>query len=110
MKLHRILLVFTIAVSFFACRHLHDAVSEKADPKVDYAKEGYVKAIVTDVQLDGCKYMLQLESDNKRLEPEELTPAFQHDSLKVWIKYEVDDRMSVCMAGQTIKLLDIRKR
>lgn len=110
MKLHRILLVFFIASAFFACRHLHDAVSDKADPKVDYEKEGYVKAFVTDVQLDGCHFMLQRESDNKRLEPEELTPAFQQDSLKVWIKYEVDDRMSVCMAGQTIRLLDIRKR
>lgn len=110
MKPTRIFLALLFAVSLFACRHLHDAVSDKADPKVDYAKEGYVKAFVTDVQLDGCHYMLQLESDNKRLEPDELTPSFQQDSLKVWIKYEVDDRMSVCMAGQTIKLLDIRKR
>lgn len=110
MKLSKLLFVFAIGIAFLACRHLHDAVSTKADPKVDYAKEGYIKAYVTEVQLDGCKYMLQPADGGKKMEPDELTAEFQKDSINVWLKYKAEERMSVCMAGQTIKVLDIRKR
>lgn len=110
MKLSRLFLVFVIGISFLACHHVHDVVTTKTDPKFDYAANGYIKAMVTDVQLDGCKFMLQPEGATKKLEPDQLLPEFQQDSLNVWLKYVDDDRMSVCMAGQTIKVIDIRKR
>jgi hypothetical protein len=105
-----IFLFTAILIAFVACHRVHDAVSTKADPKVDYSTEGYIKAIVTDVQLDGCRYMLKPDESDKKLEPQELAKEFQVDSLKVWVKYEVEDRMSVCMAGQTVRVIDIRKR
>jgi hypothetical protein len=55
--------------------------------------------------------MLELEKDKSRLEPDGLQPEFQKDSTKVWIKYKAaPDRLSICMAGATIDLLEIKKR
>ena len=76
----------------------------------DLEKQGFVKALVITMELDGCTYMLQQEADKKNLEPDGLSPEFQHDSMKVWIKYTAEDRMSVCMAGETIKLIEIKRR
>jgi hypothetical protein len=110
----RFILSLLVVVAFFSyqasCKKVADVVTYKADPKYDYPGNGYIKAFVTDVELDGCKWMLQDESDGKRYEPDGLQPEFEHDSLHVWLKYTVDDRMSVCMAGQTIKVVDIRIR
>jgi len=113
-----ILLAFILTASavIFSCHHLKqevkDVVSYDADPKYDYAGNGYAKGFVTDVQLDGCKWMIQLDSAGKRIEPgpDELAPVFLKDSLLVWVKYVPEDRMSVCMAGQTVHIVDIKKR
>ncbi len=78
--------------------------------EADMEKQGFVKAMIVQLELDGCSYMLEQESDKKRLEPDGLQPDFQKDSLKVWIKWQPEDRMSICMAGETIKLLEIKKR
>ncbi len=111
MKKHFILSLFAIAVIAFSCHRVKNAVTDKADPNFNYAADGYVKGFVTDVQLDGCKWMIQLpDSAKKRIEPDEIPPAFQKDSLLVWVKYTPEDRMSVCMAGQTVNIIDIRKR
>ena len=72
--------------------------------------QGFVKAMVITYEVDGCGYMLELSSDKSRLEPDGLQPDFQKDSLPVWIKYKTVDRMSICMAGATIDLLEIKKR
>lgn len=95
-----------IGLSFSAC------IFKKATKSTpDYAAEGYVKAMVVTMELDGCTYMLELESDKSKLEPDGLQPEFQKDSLPVWIKYKAaPDRMSICMAGATIDLIDIKKR
>lgn len=81
----------------------------KSDTEME--TEGFVKAMVVKYDVDGCGYMLELVSDKSRLEPDGLQPDFQKDSMKVWIKYKsAPDRMSVCMAGATIDLLEIKKR
>lgn len=111
-------LVFILAISafVFSCHHLKqevkDVVSYDADPNYDYAGHGYAKGFITDVQLDGCKWMIQLDSAGKRIEPgpDELPPVFLKDSLLVWVKYTPDDRLSICMAGQTVHIEDIKKR
>lgn len=73
--------------------------------------QGFVKAMIISYEIDGCNYMLELVSDKSRLEPDGLQPEYQKDSMNVWIKYKsAPDRMSVCMAGATIDLLEIKKR
>jgi hypothetical protein len=112
-------LVFILATSavIFSCHHLKqevkDVVTYDADPNYDYAANHYAKGFVTDVQLDGCKWMIQLvDSAGKKIEPgpDELPPTFLKDSLLVWVKYTPEDRLSVCMAGQTVHVQDIKKR
>jgi hypothetical protein len=111
MKKNFLVPVLAMLVFAFSCHRVKDAVTDKADPDFDYAKNGYVKGYVTDVQLDGCKWMIALQdSGGKKIEPDEIPPGFQQDSLLVWVKYKPEDRMSVCMAGQTVDILDIKKR
>lgn len=105
-KLSNLILIATVSLLLFSCSKLKKVTTTN----VDYAAEGYVKAMVVDIELDGCKYMLELESDKKKLEPDGLQEIFMQDSLPVWIKYKHADRMSICMAGETIDLLDIKKR
>lgn len=110
MKTRFIIAILAVAAILFSCHRVKEAVSEKADPKYDYAANGYVKGYVTNVQLDGCTWMIQLDSAGKRIEPNEIPPSFQQDSLLIWVKYKPEERMSICMAGQTVNILDIRKR
>lgn len=73
-------------------------------------KEGYIKATVVNLTLDGCSWMLQLE-DGKKLEPVNLKEEFKKDKLNVWIQYQVKKGgMSVCMAGEVITISDIKLR
>src|SRR5687768_7118523 len=76
-----------------------------------YLAQGYEKAIVTDnIGLDGCRFMLQLES-GKKLEPTNLAAEYTKDGLKVWVKYQlVKNAMSICMAGEIVQLTNIEKR
>jgi hypothetical protein len=105
-KLNNLILITTVSFLVFSCTKFKKATTDNTD----YAAQGYVKAMVVDIELDGCKYMLELESDKKKLEPDGLQEIFMKDSLPVWIKYKHADRMSICMAGETIDLLDIKKR
>jgi hypothetical protein len=82
---------------------------KKKDVVVDYAAQGYVKAEVRDYELDGCRFMLYL-NETQKLEPDYIPTEFQQDSALVWIKYQAENRMSICMAGETVKLIDIKKR
>ncbi|MBC6989373.1 hypothetical protein [Hymenobacter sp. BT491] len=61
--------------------------------------------------LDGCRFVLELSS-GKRLEPagEAWTAYTPHDGEKVYIAYTDDPRASICMVGQTVKLVCIRAR
>jgi hypothetical protein len=105
-KLNNLLIIAMLAFGAFACTPL----KKGAAAATDYAAQGYVKAMVINMELDGCTYMLELEADKKKLEPDGLQEIFQKDSLPVWIKYKSADRMSICMAGETIDLLDIKNR
>lgn len=101
----KLLLAAVFMLSLAAC------ITKKATTSdTEMETKGYVKAMVISYEVDGCGYMLEL-TDKSKLEPDGLQPEFQKDSLKVWIKYKaVPDRMSVCMAGATIDLLEIKKR
>jgi hypothetical protein len=101
----KLLLIVILALSFAAC-----GAKKATSSDTDMEAQGFVKAMVIKYDVDGCGYMLEL-TDKSRLEPDGMQPDFQKDSMKVWIKYKtVPDRMSVCMAGATIDLLEIKKR
>lgn len=70
----------------------------------------YTKATIINYTLDGCSWMLQLES-GKKLEPKNLAQEFKKEGLQVWIKYSNYENYSFCMAGQmvTINKIAIRK-
>ena len=71
-------------------------------------KGDLVKAMVLDYnELDGCTYILELE-DGTRLEPVELPESFRSDSLKVWVKYTIVKRASICMVGQMVTVNEIK--
>jgi len=87
------------------------------EPKRDFEKEGYTKAIVIFYEVDACKYILRLEPDLngpdviKQLEPSNLKEEFKKDQLAVWIKYTPNKGgVSTCMAGQMVDLTDIQLR
>lgn len=101
----KLFVIAILATLFTAC------MQKKTVSDADMEAKGFVKAMVVKYDVDGCGYMLQLLSDKQRLEPDGMQPEYQKDSLNVWIKYTVvPDRMSVCMAGSTIDLLEIKKR
>lgn len=71
---------------------------------------GALKAKVVNYEVDGCKWLLELDN-GKKLQPIELAPQFHKDKMKVWILYESQkDAMSNCMAGEIIKLTEIKLR
>lgn len=94
-----------LGLLLLACKH------QKVVTDTEMEAQGFVKAMVISYEIDGCNYMLELVSDKSRLEPDGLQPEYQKDSMNVWIKYKAaPDRMSVCMAGATIDLIEIKKR
>ncbi|MDO7885601.1 hypothetical protein [Hymenobacter cheonanensis] len=61
--------------------------------------------------LDGCGYVLQLDT-GKRLEPHgSLWQGFgKHDGDRVTISYESEPGASICMVGEGVKLTCIQAR
>ncbi|HET7817905.1 MAG TPA: hypothetical protein VFL70_01225 [Bacteroidia bacterium] len=81
-----------------------------AQPKMDFEKNGYIKATIINYEVDGCGFLIQLE-DGKKLQPANLSSDYKKDKLPVWVKYAPKKGgMSVCMAGQMIELSDIQLR
>lgn len=76
----------------------------------DYRSLKYSAATVKDYKdLDGCTWLLELENGEK-LQPMNLSDILHTNNLKVWIKYSVTNEMTVCMAGKTVKLSDVKIR
>src|SRR6185436_14145235 len=74
--------------------------NSSSDPPVKDSK--MIEATIVDyTTLDGCRFLLELPGGEK-LQPENLTPEFEKDKMKVMIKYHVTDKMTICMAGKTI--------
>lgn len=79
---------------------------------VDYAKEKYTMATVVDMrELDGCGFMLKLDSGKKLQPSPALAKEFSVNDKAVWIKYQVKKGgVGICMSGQIVTLLDIQGR
>lgn len=95
----RPLLLFTLAATLLAsCNH------EEATP--DCSTPVTVRDLTG---LDGCRMVLEL-SNGKRLEP--LGPVWQaytpHDGEKLYIAYELESAVSICMVGETVRLTCIQ--
>ena len=78
-----------------------------------YVQEGYTEATVIDYKVDGCKFLLELNDEEKtKLSPNKLPDELKKDQQKVWVKYSVVKKqmLSTCMAGKQIEVLDIQKR
>lgn len=96
------------------------AAGEKAKKEYEQAQaneekqktgEGFIKATVVDnTGLDGCSFMLLLESGQK-LMPLNLAKEFMKDNMKVWVKYSpAKGAMTVCMAGEAVNVAVIEER
>lgn len=60
--------------------------------------KGYVKAMIMDtgdITTDGCGYLLRLE-DGREEKPEYLPSNFQHNGLKVLVKYHSSGVLDTC--------------
>ncbi len=106
-----ILLYTTLLICVTSCCCHKKAASTdtaKKEDSVDYEKQGYVKASIIILNLDGCKYLLQLSS-GKRLEVQGLPEELKKEKLQLWIKYLPDkEAMSICMAGEIVKLTEFK--
>lgn len=104
--MNRFILSFIFSFILFSCN-----AQKKA--KVDYAKEGYVKAVIIHYNVDGCKYLIELQDKAKtKLAPNKLADEFKKDKEKIWIKYVLAKKqpMTTCMAGKLAEVEDIKKR
>ena|ERR1700758_667073 len=110
----RTIIQFTIAFVFFTFSlNAQEANSKTKPQKINYAKEGYEKAIVINYNVDGCGFMLELMDKRKsKISPDKLPDEFKKEKLKVWIKYSAAKKQPVttCMAGHFCDILDIKKR
>ena len=109
-KLKNIVLITVILTGSMlsSCWILKEAPKTAPDT---HAQQGFTKASVINLKLDGCSWMLQLEGD-KNLQPMNLQDEFKKENLKVWIQYQTFKQgNSICMAGEmvTITAIELRK-
>ncbi len=100
-------LIFTFSLLTFTLN------AQAKKQTINYVKEGFVKAIIIDYKVDGCKFLIQLADKEKtKLVPDKLTDNFKKDKIKVWVKYTVAKKqeMSSCMAGKQCEVIEIKKR
>lgn len=105
----RCFLILTFVFSLFV---VNSSAQEKPK-KINYTKEGYVKAKVIKYEVDGCGFLVELADKQKtKLMPDKLNDKLKKNNQKVWIKYTLPKKqlMSTCMAGQAIEVTDICKR
>ncbi len=60
--------------------------------------EGYENAIVEDsgdITAEGCGYLLRFE-DGRQEKPYQLLSAYQHNGMRVKVKYRVSDVLDTC--------------
>jgi len=108
---HILFIFFAFACIFITSCGKHTSMRVTPVAVDEPAKPGFTAGTVKSYALDGCTWMIFLENGTI-LQPSGLTPEFQQNELKVWIKYTVPkDAMSICMAGQPVNItaIEIRK-
>ncbi len=105
-KLKHIVLILSstfILFQIYACR-----TENKTNTSTSTTTYFVAGKIVDMTGLDGCRFMVEI--DSVLYEPSGLKEEFQVDNLKVYLKYEIEMRSSICMAGKGIKIIDCKKR
>ena len=89
-----------------------ESVTKKTIVPRDYSAKGYVAATVVDMsELDGCGYMLKLDSGKKLQPASALSEQFAVNKLRVWIKYQLKKgAVGICMSGQIVTITSIAKQ
>lgn len=93
--------LFLMALALLvACKSVQDSGTPPA---------GYTAATVRDFRgLDGCSFLI-VADDSTRFEADNLEAPFQKDGLRIFFTYKNRDAMSICMAGKTIHITDIKR-
>lgn len=95
----------TLLVTFIVA----SCASKKASTSTKELNKTHTKGTIIDnSKLDGCTYLIVLE-DHSTFEPINLDATFKQDGLQIYFLYKKSNAMSVCMAGQPITLLEIKK-
>ncbi|MBL7924495.1 MAG: hypothetical protein JNL88_09865 [Bacteroidia bacterium] len=111
MKAGPALRYLTILLSLlFACKSPKSADAGKTKANALSVPPGFVEASVIDSRgFDGCGFLL-MKTDSSMLEPISLDSSFMKDQLPVWVRIKfLQDRMSICMRGSIVEILEIRK-
>ncbi len=104
--------IITCLIISFSLITLNINAQEKPR-KINYKKEGYIKAQIINYNVDGCGFLIELcDKKKSKFAPEKLADNLKKDKQKIWIKYTLAKKqpMSTCMAGKLIEVLDIQKR
>lgn len=103
----RTITLFTIAFLLFTFK----VNAQEKKQKINYEKEGYVKAEVIHYKVEGCGYLIEL-TDKTKIAPDKLAEDFKKDKEKIWVKYALAKKQptSTCMAGKLAEIIDIKKR
>lgn len=97
-------LLFLLFVSCKTTQEENSAVSPSGS-----VPKGYVTATIKQIALDGCNWMLVLENQ-QQLEPVNLADSLKINELPVLVNYVPAPGPSICMAGQRIRIIDIKKK
>ena len=111
-----ILTLLTIALSFEACCKKTNPDKGKQNTSVaagttkrEDIKDDFQSATVINMTaLDGCQYLLKLESGEK-LNPINLPDSLRQDNIKIRVKYIPSDLPTICMSGKTVKITAVEK-
>ncbi len=105
----RLIKLFTLVFVLFSL----ETIAQEKKHKINYEKEGYVKALVIKYEVESCGYLIELDNREKtKIAPYKLPDEFKKDKEKVWIKYTLAKKQlpSTCMAGKQADIEDIKKR
>jgi hypothetical protein len=105
----RIITLFTLVFSLFTFK----VNAQEKKQKINYEKEGYVKAIVIHYEVENCGYLIELANKAKtKIAPDKLADEFKKDKEKIWVKYTLAKKqpMSTCMGGKLAEVVDVKKR
>lgn len=109
MKQFLILSYLLITFIGTSCRSVKGSKTEEASSMVPVPSGYSAATIFNKTGLDGCGWMLELES-GKWLEPVSLPDEFKQVGLKVYLIYKTSKGAGVCMAGERIEIIEIKKQ
>jgi hypothetical protein len=96
----RTVIVLILFICFGGCTSSKRVVADESEM---LNKKFVPVTVKNSSSLDGCSFLLVKDSLTS-FEPVEFPDSLKVDGLKLWIKFNVANQVSICMAGQSIKL------